>query len=162
MKKTSNLISAIMTLALGILCLILKQDVVTIALTVVGVVLIVTAVLELIRQSVASGIIKAVLGIAVLVVGYLILNIALKVIGVVVLVYAILELVKRILAVIKGKSGKLWTTILGFIYPALCVVASVLLITSTGEAVSWAIIVAGVLFVVEGVIALIEAVGSKN
>ena len=162
MKKTSNLISAIMTLALGILCLILKQGVVTVGLTVVGVVLIVTAVLELIRQNITSGVIKAVLGIAVLVVGYLLLDIALKVIGIVVLVYAVLELVKRVLAVIKGNSGKLWTTILGFIYPALCVVASILLITSTGDAVGWAIIVAGILFVVEGVLALIEAVGSKN
>ena len=162
MKKTSNLISAIMTLALGILCLILKQGVVTIGLTVLGVVLIVTAVLELIRFNVVSGVIKAVLGIAVLVVGYLLFDIALKVIGVVILVYGILELIKRLVAVVQGRSGKLWTTILGFIYPSLCIVASFFLITSTGSAVSWAIIVAGVLFIVEGILALIEAIGSKN
>ena len=162
MKKTSNLISAIMTLVVGILCLVLKQGVVTIGLTGLGVVLLGTAVLELVRQNITSGVIKAVLGIAVLIVGYLLMDIALKVIGIVILVYGVLELVKRIVAVVKGQSGKLWTTILGFIYPALCVVAAFFLIVSTGAAVYWAVIVAGVLFIVEGVIALIEAVAAKN
>ena len=162
MKKTSNLISAIMTLVLGILCLILKQGVVTVGLTVLGVVLIVTAVLELIRQNIPSGVIKAVLGIAVIIVGYLLIDIALKVIGIVILVYGVLELVKRVVAVLKGQNGKLWTTILGFIYPALCVIGAFFLIVSTGEAIGWAVIVAGVLFIVEGVIALVEALASKN
>lgn len=162
MTKTSQLISAIMTLVLGILFLILKNGVIGIGLTVLGIVLIVTAVLELVRQNITSGIIKAVLGIAVLAIGWLLLDIALFVIGVVLMVYGVLELIKRIVAIVKKQNGKLWATVIGFINPVLCVIAAAFLITSSGEALSWAIIVAGVLFVIDGVLALIEALASKN
>ena len=162
MIKTSKLISAIMTLVLGILFLILKGEVIGIGLTVLGVVLLVTAILELVRNNIASGIIKAVLAIAVFVIGWLLLNIALIVIGIVLMVYGVLEFIKRIVAIFKKQSGKFLATVLGFINPVLCIIAAGFLLTSRGEALSWAIIVAGVLFVVDGIIALVEALLTQN
>ncbi len=160
MKKTSQLISAIMTLVLGVLFLIFKEGVIGVALTVLGIVLIVIAILELVRKNFTSGIIKAVLGVAVLIIGGLLLDIALIIVGIVLLVYGILELVKRIVAIVKKQNGKLLPTVLGFIAPAICIAASVLLLT--GKALSVGIIIAGVLLIVDGIIALIEALTSKN
>ena len=162
MKKTSSIISALMTLALGVLCVILKGGVVDIAVTVLGVVLLVVGILDLVRKSITSGVIKTVLGVAVLVVGHLLTNIAFLVLGVVLLVYGILELVKRIISLFKKKSKRLWATILGFIEPAIWVVGAIFLITNTGETVGWAVIVAGVIFIVDGIIGLISAIASKN
>lgn len=162
MSKTSQFISSIMTLVLGILFLILKGSVVGIGLTVLGVVLIATAIIELVRKNVVSGIIKAVLGIAVLTIGWLLLDIALLVIGVVLIAYGALELIKRVVAIIKKQNGNLLATILGFISPVVSVVAGAFLITSSGDAINWAIIVAGVLLMIDGIIALVEALLSKK
>ncbi len=159
MKKTSQLISAIMTLALGILFVILKADIIGIALTVLGVFLIVVGVLDLIRKNIVSGVIKAALGVATLVIGGLLLDIALLILGIVLLVYGVLELIKRIVA--KKKGQKLWAIILGLIEPVLCIVASIFLITSSGAALTWAIIIAGIVFIVEGVLGVIAALGAK-
>lgn len=148
-----------MTLALGILFVILKDRVVGIGLTVLGVALIVTAVIDLCRKSFVSGVIKAILGIAVLVIGWLLIDIAILVLGIVLLVYGVLELVKRLAA--KKKGQKLWAIVLGFIQPVVCIIASVFLITNGGSVITWTIIVAGVLFIVDGVLALIGAFGSK-
>jgi uncharacterized membrane protein HdeD (DUF308 family) len=160
MKKTSQIISAAMTLALGILFVILKSEVVGIGLTVLGVALIVTAIIDIIRKSYAYGIIKAILGIAVLVIGWLIIEVAIFVIGAVLLVYGILEFIKRLAA--KKKGRKAWVVVLGLIQPLVCIVASVFLIVKGGTALSLAVVVAGVLLIVDGVLALIGALGSKK
>ena len=162
MTKASQLVSSIMTLILGILFVILKGEVVGIALTVFGVVLIVTAIIELVRKNIVSGIIKAVLGIAVLAFGWALLDIALLVIGIVLIIFGILELVKRIVAIVKKQNGKLLATILGFISPVFSAVAGYFLVTSSGEAVNWAIILGGVLLIIDGILALIEALVSKK
>ena len=159
MKKTSQIISAAMTLALGILFVILKADVVRICLAVLGAALIVVGILDLIKINVVSGVIKAVLGVAVLVVGNLLVDVALIILGIVLLIYGILELIKRVLSV---KGERLWAFILGLISPAVCIVASVFLITSRGTAITWTVLVAGIFLIVNGVLALIGALGSKN
>ena len=162
MTRSSQFVSALMTLILGVLFVILKGEVVGIALTVFGVVLLISAVLELIKLKIASGIIKAILGIAVLIFGWVLIDIALLVIGIVLIVFGVLELVKRIVAVFKKNNTKLLAKILGFISPVFSIVAGYFLITSSGETVAWAIILGGVLLIINGALALIEAISSKN
>ena len=160
MNRTSDLISAAMTLALGILFLILKGDVIGIALTVLGVALLVTAIVDLVRQSITSGVVKAVLGVVVLVFGWIFLEIAMLILGIVLLIFGILGLVKRITAL--KYAQKILATVLGFIEPIVCIIASVFLITSTGEALNWAIVVGGICLIVDGVLALIAALLAKK
>lgn len=162
MTKASQFVSALMTLILGVLFVILKGSVVGTALTIFGVVLIIAAVLELIRVKIASGIIKAILGIAVLVFGWILLDIALLVIGIVLIAFGALELIKRIVALFKKSKTKLLGKILGFISPIFSIIAGYFLITSSGQMIDWAIIVGGVLLIINGVLALVEALLSKN
>ena len=160
MNKTSDLISAAMTLALGVLFLILKGNVIGIALTVLGIALLVTAIVDLVRKNITSGVIKAVLGVVVLVFGWLFLEIAMLILGIVLLIFGILGLIKRILG-LKNKQ-KLLATVLGFIEPIVCIIASVFLITSAGDALNWAVIVGGVCLIIDGVLALIAALLAKK
>ena len=162
MTRSSQFLSALMTLILGVLFVILKGEVVGIAIQVFAIVLIITAVLELIRLKIASGIVKAILGIVLLAFGWAITEIALLVIGIVLIVFGVLELVKRIVALFKKNRTKLLAKILGFISPVFSIVAGYFLITSSGEAVGWAIVVGGVLLIINGVLALVEALASKN
>ena len=162
MNKPSQIVSAAMTLALGVLFLILKNDIIGIAITVLGVALIVAAIIDLVRKSITTGVIKALLGVAVLVIGWLLLEVALLILGIVLLVYGIVELAKIVTVIVKGKNNKLLAIILGIIEPILCIVASIFLMTSTGTAIEWTIIVAGIILIVDGVLALVSALLSKN
>ena len=158
--KSSRIISALMTLALGILFVILKQEIIGIAITVFGVALIITAVLDLFRKNITAGVIKGVLGVVVLVLGWALLDVALLILGIVLLIYGILELIRRIR--IGKNGGKLWAVVLGLIEPVICIAASIFLITSRGEAITWTILIAGIFLIVDGILALISALGSKN
>lgn len=161
MKKSSQLISAIMTLVLGILFVILKAQVIGVCLTLLGIALIVIGVLDIIRKSITSGVVKTVLGIAVLVVGWWLLEIAVLVIGIILAVYGVIDLIKAIIALVKNKEQKLFSRILNLIAPILCIIAAAFLLTNGGVIYDWAIIVAGIFFIVDGVIALIGALSDK-
>lgn len=157
MKTTSHLISAAMTLALGILFVILKAEVVGICITLLGVALIVLAVLDLIKGFIAPGIVKILLAVCVLLIGWLLLDVALLVLGIVLLAYSIVEILKLISAVIKLKKFNILAIVLGLIEPALGIVASVFLITSRGAAIEWTVIVAGIVLIINGVCAAVRA-----
>ena len=160
MNKPSQFVSALMTLALGILFVILKGDVIGIAITVLGIALLVSAIIDFVKKNVTAGVIKAVLGVVVLVLGGLFLNIALIILGIVLLIYGVLELIKRLTA--KKKKVKAWARVIGLIEPVICIVASIFLITSSGEALSWAVLVGGIFLIIDGVLALIAALGTKK
>ena len=162
MKKTSQFISALMTLVIGILFVILKAEVVGICITVIGIALIVTAVLDLIKKSIVSGIVKALLAAAVLIIGWLLLDLALVILGIVLLVYGILEIFKTIVAAVKDKNSKALTIVLGLVEPVICVIASVFLITNTGSAITWTVIVAGILLIIDGALGVIRALTAKK
>ena len=162
MKKTSQLVSALMTLAIGILFVILKASVVGICITVLGVALIVTAVLDLIKKYVVSGVVKALLAATVLIIGWLLLDIALIILGIVLLVYGLLEIYKTVIGAVKDKNVGALAIILGLIEPVICVVAAIFLITNTGSAIAWTVIVAGVLLIIDGALGVIRALTAKK
>ena len=164
MRKTSAIISALMTLGLGVLCILLKSDVVDVAIKVLGVVLLVVGIIDLIGKNIVAGVIKTALGVAVLSfgLGALIKDLALLILGIVLLIYGILELVKRLLALIKRGGKRIWAKVLGIVESALWVVGAIFLLTNTGTAVDWVIIAVGVLFIIDGVIGLVAALASKN
>ncbi len=160
MNRTSELISAVMTLALGILFVILKANVIGICLAILGLALIISAIIDLVRKSITTGVIKAVLGVAVWIVGGLLLEVALIILGIVLLIFGVLELIKRLTA--SKQELPLWAWILGLIEPVICVIASIFLITSGGAALNWAVIVGGVCLIVDGILALIAALGARK
>lgn len=157
MKNTSQLLSALMTLVIGILFIVLKGSVISVCLTILGVVLLVLGIVEIVRKYYVTGVIKAILGAGVLVVGWVLLEIAVLVVGAVLALYGIVDIFKAIVAFFKNKEQKMIAKIFNFIAPILCIVAAVFLLTSKGEAYDWAIVVAGVFFVIDGFFALIGA-----
>ena len=158
MKTSAYLISAAVKLALGILFVILKAEVVGICITLLGVALVVMAILDLFHGDIASGIIKILLAVAVLLIGWLLLEVAIIVLGIVLLVYSIIDIVRIIVAAVKYKEIKIAAFVLGLIEPALALVASAFLITSGGAAIEWAVIVAGIVLIVNGVIGVVRAI----
>ena len=164
MRKTSAILSALMTLGLGVLCIILKASVIDVAITVLGIVFLVVGIIDLIGKNIVAGVIKTALGVAVLWFGLgdLIEKIGFVILGIVLLIYGVLELIKRIVALVKKHSKRVWAKVIGIIEAALWIVGAIFLITNTGTAVEWVVIAVGVLFIVDGVLGLVGAIASKN
>ena len=154
MRKATGLISGIMTLILGILFVVLQNRLVSIAIGVLGITLIIMGVIDLIRARYVMGVLKILFAVGVLTFGWLIIDIWGIIIGVALLLYGALTLIRRIKA--PNKHRRLFSTAIGFIESALCIIGAIFLIGGgVGEVISWAIIAAGVIFIIEGILAIV-------
>ena len=85
--NSTKLLSAILTILVGMLFLIWKGAIVSIAMTVIGVLLIIAAVMNLIRKNYTACVIGAVFGVMVLCFGWIFLSVALYVLAAILLIY---------------------------------------------------------------------------
>lgn len=148
MKITSSLITAILTIVIGVLFVALKGGVIGIAMTVLGVGLIVWAVLDIIDKNNTPGIIKLVVGIVVIVFGWTLASIVLYVMAALLLVYAIYQLYELVTNKVKD--------VVKFIEPGVMALIAILLLFNQGGTIAWVFIVTGIFLIVEGALALIN------
>lgn len=158
--KTDSLIEGLLTILLGILFLILQGQVVTIAMTVLGVVLLVLAVLDLLENRVPSAIVKAVFGVVTLLFGWVITTAALYVLAALLLIWGIYELYAKLHVHLKGNS--LGLTVLLYISPILNILLGLLLLFNQGGTLAWIFIVVGVLLILDGAMLLCGLVRPKK
>lgn len=150
MKITSSLITAILTIVIGALFVALKGGVIGIAMTVLGVGLIVWAVLDIIDKNNTPGIIKLVAGIVVIVFGWTLASIVLYVMAALLLVYAIYQLYELVTNKVKD--------VVKFIEPGVMALIAILLLFNQGGTIAWVFIVTGIFLIVEGALALINCI----
>ena len=157
--NSNKLISALLTMIVGILFLIWKGGIVSIAMTVAGVLLIVSAVLNLIRKNYTSGVISAVFGVLVLVFGWLFVTVALYILAAILLIYGILQLIE--LAKKGFKRMSTLTVVIRLAQPVVCVLVAACLLFNQGGTISWVFILSGIFLIVQGAFALIDCLGLK-
>lgn len=145
LKIPNNLIMSAVMIALGILFTIMQGGVIGVAIWVLGIALIVAAVLDLLNKDLTSCVVKAVIGVLVLVFGGLFADVAIYILAAVLLIYGILEVINAFKSKQKG--------LLKFVEPVLTVVVAILLFVNRFD---WLFIVIGIVFIVEGVIGLIN------
>ena len=153
--KASRLTSALLTLVLGILFVMMKGRIVQIAITVLGVALLLVAVIDFVKKRIPFGVCKAVLGIAVLLLGWLLLNVTLIVLGVVLLAYSAFDLIRAIVSL--GKSGTALSKAISIINPVIAMMAGVMLVLSSGQMVDWAVLVAGIFLIIDGALGMVDS-----
>ena len=155
-KKKSSidsnaLLMAIVMIALGVLFIIKKGGVLSVAMTVLGIALLVVAVIDLIHKQWTPCVIKAILGIAVIVFGWAFVKIARYVLAGVLLIYGVLQIIEAF----KGftKKATFLSKLFSLLEALVIVAIAVLLFLNTS--ILW--IVGGIVFIVEGGLALIKA-----
>ncbi|MBE7061022.1 MAG: hypothetical protein E7382_00630 [Clostridiales bacterium] len=144
MKISSNLITAVLTIVLGALLIIFKGFILNIAMTIVGVGLIVWAVIDALDKKWTPAIIKGVAGVLLIVLGWLITGIILYVLAGLLLVYAVYQI--YLLVTAKKKKWEL------FVQPVLFALIAILFFL---QGFGWAFVVAGIILVIQGILALI-------
>ena len=150
--NVNKLVSAALTLLLGILLIVLKGGVIKIALTILGIALIVLAVLDLLNKQLVPCVVKGVIGIAVIALGWALIKFAHIVLAVALIAYGVLQLYELLSGKTKKKKDSL-KLFLQFATPIASVIAGVFLFIDAG----WVYNIAGVFLLINGILALIEA-----
>ena len=152
-KKTfSGLFAAILYIALGILLVIFRNEALDIAMTIAGIIFIVSGVLEAIKKEWMAGAVSIIIGIVILVLGNLLTNIVLLVLGILIAVKGVVSIIDEF-----KKSKK---SVLGITFAILTVIVGLAL--AFGNAVGTVILVCGIIFIVDGILGLVAALTSKK
>ena len=153
-KNSEKLLQAILTIVLGVLFIVFKNDIIGITMTILGIALIISAIIDLVHKQVAPCVIKAVVGVVIIVFGWTLMSAALYIMAALLLIYGILLLYQMI----KENKERIENAdkALGFIKPILYIVSAVCLLFNQGGTIEWVFILSGLFFVVEGIISLVQ------
>ena len=151
-KTTSALFSALLYIIIGVLLIAFPGSAIGIAMTIAGIVFIISGILEIVKKNIVGGIISLIIGIAIILIGNLIVDIVLLVLGILIAIKGFVDLINAI-----KKKEK--TTVLDILFPALTIVVG--LVLAFGNALDVLVIIVGALLVIDGVIGLISSVKKK-
>lgn len=159
MKKSGNLIASLVTILMGILFCILKEGVIGIMMTILGVLFIVGGVIALLSNGTIYGIILITIGVLIIIFGWAIKTVVFYVIA----VLLILVGVAQIIGLIKGnvKGTKPIFTLIIYLVPVLRIAIGVLLLFNQNGTLNWIMYVTGILLIVDGLIGLITEAANK-
>lgn len=147
-KKTdAALFSALLYIVLGVLLIVFRGQMLGIAMTIAGIVFVVSGILEVAKKNWASGAISLIIGIAILVLGWVAAQIVLLVLGILIALKGIIALVEAL--------GKKKITLLGVLFPVLTIVVGLML--AFGNGLDILLVICGVLLALDGVIGLVNS-----
>lgn len=154
MKKKENIISAFIPIVLGVLFITMKGKVINIALAVIGVSILISAIVDFVNKFTNSGIIKAGIGLCVLVFGRMFVNLNLYILSGAIIITGILQIsdIHRFTTV----GFTLKDKILIYLKPAVIVLLGACLLFNQGGMISGLFVIIGILFVIEGILELID------
>lgn len=158
--KKNDLISALFMAVLGVLFIILKKNVVGISMTVFGALFIIFAIISLISKRYTVAAVQAIIGALIIVLGWVLVDIALFIFAILLLLFGILQLVGAIQGL--SQSNGILAKIIGFAKSAICIALAIFLLINNGAVVEWVFIIAGIFFILEGVISLINYFAIKD
>ena len=156
MKKTRNeaIVTAISLVAVGLLFVVFKSDIISIALSVIGGYLVIWGIVNVINKLFYNGIVKIVFGALVLVAGWLFIQIALYLLAAFLLISGASDLYR----IFKNKIKKITVTFIArIIQPIIYVLVAFCLFFNQGSALSWVFTVSGIFLMLDGVVARVGA-----
>lgn len=147
-KSNSELFSSLLYIIIGVLLVIFRSQTLGWAMTIAGIVFIVSGILDLVKKNWVGGAVSLIIGIAILILGWAAAQIVLLVLGILIAIKGIVALIN----VLKRKNKG----ILEILFPILSIVVGLML--AFGNALDIMIIIVGVLLIVDGVIGLLGSV----
>jgi len=147
-KTNSELFSSLLYIIIGVLLVIFRSQTLGWAMTIAGIVFVISGILDLVKKNWTGGAVSLIIGIAILVLGWVAAQIVLLVLGILIAIKGIVALID-----VLNKKNK---NVLEIIYPILSIVVGLML--AFGNALEIMIIIVGVLLIVDGAIGLIGSV----
>jgi hypothetical protein len=146
-KSNSELFSSLLYILIGVLLIVFRSQTLGWAMTIAGVIFIVSGILDLIKKNWTGGAVSLIIGIAILVLGWVAAKIVLLVLGILIAIKGIVALID-----VFKKSQK---NALEIVFPVLSVVVGLML--AFGNGLDIMIIIVGILLAIDGAIGLLGA-----
>lgn len=152
MNQKENVASALGSILLGILLIVMKGKIITAAITILAVFVIVGAIMDFLAGLVNYGIVKLVAGICILVFGWVFASLAFYILAAGIILMGLLQIssIKKTMPV-NLTAGERFQE---YFKPGLMVVAGACLLFNQSGTIAWAFIVTGILLIVNGVMSL--------
>ena len=152
MNQKENIISALGSILLGILLIVMKGKVITAAITILAIFVILGAVADFMAGLANIGIMKAVAGVCILVFGWLFAALAFYILAAGIILMGLLQIssIKKTMPV-NLTAGERFQE---YFKPGLMVVTGACLLFNQSGTIAWAFIVTGILLIVNGVMSL--------
>ena len=155
MNQRSSAVSAVATILLGALFIIKRGGVIGLAITVLGVSVLVFALLDLIAKLTNAAIVKGVVGLCILVFGWIFVDLAIYILAAGIILTGLLQIssIKQYSPVNLDTNEKL------FIYarPVMMVVAGACLLLNKNGTIDWVFVLVGALLVIQGVMSFAKS-----
>lgn len=138
----------LLAMGVGLLLCLLKGEVISIVLSIIGILVLVSAFFDWKNQRTNAGIVKLVVGICILLFGWLFVNLALFLLAAVIIIIGL----KKIMQVKEQSPVNLSTRDKVVVYakPVLTVLAGAILLLNQGGVIDWIFMVVGILLIIEG------------
>ena len=149
-RSHSELVSSLLYIIIGVLLIVFRSQTLGWAMTVAGVLFVVSGIIDLIRLNWAGGAVSLIIGIAILVLGWTATKIVLLVLGILIALKGIVALIN----ILKRRAN-----VLEIIFPILSVVIGLML--AFGNGLDILIVIAGVLLTADGILGLIGSLIKK-
>ena len=146
-------------MALGVLLLVLKGEVISILMTVIGIGFIVFGIMDIFSSLVPPAVVKIVVGALIILCGWVIVKAVLYIVAAALLIIGILMLYDKIKKKVYCKD--LLQAIFEFAVPVLFVLIGVMFLFHQGKSVEWVFIISGILTIAEGAVLLVNALLEK-
>ena len=155
MDRKDSIIASVISIALGFMLIVMKGSVIRLAITCLGVYVLVSAALSFAGGLTNIGIVKAVIGVGILVFGWVFVNLALYILAASIIVMGLLQIEN----IHRFAPGKLSLKDKVFIYakPVVTVLAGACLLFIQGGTIAWVFVATGILLIIEGIIELFDA-----
>lgn len=144
-KTNSELFSALLYILVGVLLMVFRSQTLGWAMTIAGVIFLVSGALDLVKKNWTGGAVSLIIGIAILALGWLATAIVLLVLGILIAVKGVVAL----LEVFKKKK----MNALDIVFPVLTIVVGVML--AFGNGLDIMILIVGALLAIDGVLGLV-------
>lgn len=155
MKKTEKIIAAGLTMVVGVLLIVMKDNFIGVLMTLIGLGLIVFGVVDIVDGYIPPAVVKMVGGALVIICGWLVVEAVLYILSAITLICGILLLYDKIKNKICG--GIWWETGLFYAPSALCIAIGFLLLFHQSLTATFIFVACGLLSFVEGGILLFNA-----
>ena len=153
MFSIKKLVGAISCIA-GILFVVMKGEIISVALTLLGVCAIVLGIMDLTEHRMTGGLLKIISGATISLLGWAFVHIALTIISLVLIAYGLFQLASNLRLDGYEMSGRQMMRTYG--KPICGIVAGICLLLNRGGAVDSVFLLVGIVFIVNGIMWLSE------
>lgn len=155
MKKTDKIITALLTIALGVLLIVLRGKLVSILMTVLGLGLVSFGVMDLFSRLFPPAVIKIVIGLVIVLCGWVIVEAVLYVVSALLIIAGILLLYEKIR--FRETCATLLFTLCEYAVPAVFLIIGTLLLFNNGGVARWVFYFSGAFTILAGGLLLVGA-----